>query len=175
MFGGSAPSVGTLIAHSRTTMTNAVKHRRCLRMSPLPLAGEVGLSGPREGLVMNRSDIRSSTDATAPSPAAETATSPPKGGRGDNERESGVSPINRAQGSLEIFMSFLSGCFREVDAGVSAKLLFQFFDAKISEQDITFRAFVDLQAEESFRVSSVVDPVSGRHTVDPCLDDVAFG
>ena len=144
-------------------------------MSPLPLAGEVGLSGPGEGLVLKQPGVRSSTDATAPSPAAETATSPPRGGRGDNERESGVSPINRAQGTLEKFMSFLSGCFSKVNAGVTAKLHFQFFDAKISKQNFTFCAFVDLQAEESFRVSSIVDPVSGRHAVDPCFDDVAFG
>lgn len=55
------------------------------------------------------------------------------------------------------------------------KTLLQFFDAKISEQDFAFRAFVNLQAEESFRVRTVIDPVSGWHAVDPGFDDVAVG
>jgi len=144
-------------------------------MSPLPLAGEVGLSGPGEGLLLKQSPVRSSKDATAPSPAAETATSPPKGGRGDGEFDCGVVPLAWALRFFDLFMSVLSGCFREVDGGLSAKLFLEFFDAKISEQDFAFLAFVNLQAEESFRVSSVVDPVSGRYAVDPCFDDVAVG
>jgi len=48
-------------------------------ISPLPLAGEVGLSGPGEGIRVRI--LPPFEQESAPSPAAETATSPPKGER----------------------------------------------------------------------------------------------